>query len=97
MEFEWDEDKNLKNIAKHKVDFNDAIYLWESCVIEKIDQRNYGNETRYIAMGEVDGRLFVVVYTWRGAHRRIISARKANDRERKSYRQALSNAAQIQN
>jgi uncharacterized protein len=90
---EWDENKNASNIEKHNVDFNDAACIWENTCIEKEDPRDYGAEKRYIAMGMVGGRIHVVVYTWRGAVRRIISARKANDREQRAYRQAHADAA----
>lgn len=43
-------------------------------------RRNYG-EVREITMGELDGRLVVLVHTRRGAGTRIISMRKANERE----------------
>lgn len=94
MKFDWDESKNISNIEKHKIDFDDAIHIWENHVIEKVDPRKYCNEIRFIAMGEIDGRLHVVVYTWRDEVRRIISARKANERERKAYHQALFGATQ---
>jgi uncharacterized protein len=93
FEFEWDDNKNASNIEKHNVDFNDAIYIWESRFIERIDGRDYGAEKRYIAMGLVGDRIHVVVYTWRGAVRRIISAWKANKRERRAYHQAHADAA----
>lgn len=48
------------------------------------DRRDYG-ETRSITIGHLDGRMVVLVWTWRGAVRRIISLRKANDREQALY------------
>lgn len=93
FDFEWDDGKNTSNITKHGVDFNDAIYIWEGKVIEKHDHRDYGGEKRLIAMGLVDNRIHVVVYTWRGNVRRIISAWKANERDQRAYHQALPDAA----
>ena len=52
------------------------------------DRRDYG-ETRYISIGELDERMVVVVWTPRAATRRIISLRKANDREQKIYGKRL--------
>ena len=54
---------------------------------EEKRRRNFDyGETRIRCLGEIDGRVYVVVYTWRGQNRRIISARKANDREKREYR-----------
>jgi len=47
-------------------------------------RRDYGEE-RVIAIGEVDGEVLVVVYTDRGNTRRIISARRANRKERQLW------------
>jgi uncharacterized protein len=52
---------------------------------EEVDNRRDYRETRINALGEVGGRVYFVTYTWRGATRRIISARKANAGERKKY------------
>jgi uncharacterized DUF497 family protein len=55
--------------------------------LEQIDiRRDYGEE-RIIAFGEVDGDELAIVYTMRRGRRRIISARRAHNRERKAYRE----------
>ena len=77
--YEWDE-------AKHRLDFTaiDA-FDWDTAVIE----RNFrNNELRLVAIGYIEARLHVVVYTWRGDNRRIISLRKANPREERNYVQS---------
>ena len=48
------------------------------------DRKDYG-EPRFITIGRLDGRMVVAVWTPRGAARRIISLRKANDREQALY------------
>ena len=48
------------------------------------DRHDYG-EGRHVLFGRLAGRLFVVVFTDRGDRRRIISARKANARERRDH------------
>jgi uncharacterized protein len=88
MSFEWDPDKNAANIAKHGIDFEDAIRIFEEPVLESIDERHEYGEARVVAFGVVDGRELAVVYTIRGRRRRIISARRAHHRERKAYREA---------
>jgi uncharacterized protein len=85
MAFEWDEEKRQGNLVKHGVDFLDMTALFDGPTLEDIDNRyNYG-ETRINCTGEIQGRVFVVTITWRGADRRIISARKANAREQRKY------------
>jgi len=49
---------------------------------------NYG-ERRFITLGFLDDRLIVVVWTERSPKRRIISMRKANEREVEEYNQGM--------
>ena len=48
------------------------------------DRRDYG-ENRYIAIGLLDGAMVVLVWTPRAGTLRVISMRKANERERRLY------------
>ena len=85
MGFEWDERKRESNLLIHKVDFIDVLSIFDGATLEIVDDRfNYG-ESRIRCLGEIEGRVYVVVLTWRGVDRRIISARKANARERRTY------------
>ena len=85
MIFEWDEEKNKTNIKKHQIDFNDAKDIFQGVRLTAIDsRRNYG-ETRKISIGTIGNNVCVVVYTEREGVKRIISARKANQRERKHF------------
>ena len=88
VEFEWDPGKNAANIAKHGIDFEDALRIFEGPVLEGTDERRHYEEVRIIAFGVVEDRELAVVYTMRGRHRRIISARRAHRPERKAYREA---------
>jgi uncharacterized DUF497 family protein len=85
MVYEWDETKREKNLAIHGVDFS-AIELfdWEDAIVEMDKGRSY-DETRYAALGPINGRLHAVVFTLRGENYRIISLRKANRREIKKW------------
>jgi uncharacterized protein len=85
MAFEWDEDNRKAHLAKHGVDFRRMTALFDGPTNETVDDRTDYGETRINALGEIDGRVYFVAYTWRGANRRIISARKANDREQGKY------------
>ncbi len=86
QEFEWDPDKAEKNLAKHGVSFEYATAVFDDP--QRVDRedtrRDYGEERRLVA-GSIDGRLFVVTYTQRDDVTRLISARKANDREQKNH------------
>ena len=93
MEFNWDEGKRLSNLTKHGLDFEDAHWAFtdETFVIEDT-RREYG-EPRFILYGPLFGRVVVVAFTVRGDDIRILSMRKANQRERRSYDQKRSEAA----
>jgi uncharacterized protein len=91
MTFEWDARKAAQNIAKHGVPFEYAVrvFLDELRLDAVDDRRDYGEERR-LTLGKIEGRLYVVAYTPRGKVIRLISARKANERERRHYDEALS-------
>jgi uncharacterized DUF497 family protein len=83
--FEWDSAKNRANVAKHRVDFSDAVAIFADFVVEAPDLRQDYGELRFRAFGEAKGEVLCVVFTWRGERRRIIGARKAGRRERANY------------
>ncbi len=91
---EWDEDKRRRNLDEHGVDFADAGLIFDNPVIEAIDDRADYGETRYRALGHVEGDYFVVVYTWRGRFRRLISAWKVDEDGRRRYQAILSGRTQ---
>jgi len=86
MEFEWDENKNKKNIRKHGIDFNDAKEVFKDEKAKKIPdlRRDYGEE-RWKIIGSILGFIYAVIYTIRNTAIRIISARQANRKERDEY------------
>lgn len=87
MEFDWDERKRAANLAKHGLDFADvAFFAWETARVLVDDRHDYG-EVRYRAMGLFNGRLHFVAFTIRGDKIRLISFRKANEKEVKRYGQ----------
>jgi uncharacterized protein len=86
MEFEWDEAKASANLAKHGVSFEDATSIFsDGDSITGEDTRYQYDERRFAITGFIDGRLHVVVYTLRADCVRLISARRANDREQKKH------------
>lgn len=88
QEFEWDEDKRLENLRKHKVDFQDAAHALLGKHLSASSPR-YG-EDRTIAVAKVDGRVIAVVFTERNGRCRLISARAARSYEREKYHKAFS-------
>lgn len=92
MLFEWDEGKRRANLAKHLIDFQDAMQVFDGPVFEKVQRRH--DEDRVLAIGLVQDVEIVVVYVMRGNRRRIISARRAHRDERQAYAQHLANTDQ---
>ena len=91
MEFEWDTRKAAQNIAKHGVPFEYAARVFlDAHRVDREDERRDYREERRLTLGKIDGRLFAVAYTPRGELIRLISARKASEREQRRYDQALS-------
>ena len=83
--FIWSERKPADNLHKHGVDFTIVErFQFDTAVITIDDRKDYG-EVRYRAFGTIDGRLHVLIFTARGAQTRVISLRRANDRERENY------------
>ena len=82
---EWDDNKNAINIKKHNVNFETAAYIFNDVNrIEFYDSIHSETEERYYTIGMVGDVLFVV-YTERGDAIRLISARYANEKERRAY------------
>jgi uncharacterized protein len=86
LKFEWDENKNQSNFEKHGIYFDEAIEIFKNECFTWIDQRKDYSEVREITIGEIKKNIvIVVVHTDRFGNIRIISARKANQRERRKY------------
>ena len=86
--FEWDEDKDTANRRKHGISFADILPIFdrreaEGVVIED-DRYDYG-ETRLWLICPFKGRIYHVTFTERGEVIRLISARRANQREEQEY------------
>ena len=92
MEFDWDSNKNATNISKHGIDFRAAVKIFDdpNFIANEDNRHNYG-EIRYQIIGAVDPHgVLLVVYTERHENTiRIISARKANKKERRLYQQTI--------
>ena len=87
LTFEWDPQKARSNFAKHSVGFEEASTIFADPPSFTISDPEHSRaEERYVMMGTAfTGKLLVVVHTDRSDNIRIISARRASRRERKSY------------
>jgi uncharacterized protein len=96
VRFEWDENKNESNQAKHDISFETAALVFKDpnrlLFIERVED----GEERWHAIGIVEGTyLFLTVvhtYTEEDAEAvvRVISARRATRHERKLYAETIS-------
>ncbi len=85
MEFSWDPAKRLANIQKHGVDFIVVYGLdWEAALI-RADLRMADRDVRLIAILPLEGRPYPVAFVIRTNTCRIISVRRASDREKRYY------------
>ena len=91
MRYTWTEEKNLHNLAKHKIEFKDAVRIFEGVTVEQEDNRVDYGEVRIYAIGLVNGLEITVIYTDRDDHeRRIISAWRSEPHERRSYWRSIN-------
>lgn len=74
-DFEWDERKNLDNMIKHGVSFQDAqrAFLDEHRIILE-DPRHSENEPRFFCLGKTHGEIITVRFTYRDGKIRIFGA-----------------------
>lgn len=85
MEISFDPKKDEINVSKHGMSLSSARYIdWGSAMIWLDQRKDYG-ELRHSGIGYIGIRLYVVVFVERESERRIISLRKANQRELKLY------------
>ena len=87
LTFEWDGKKARANRNKHRVSFEEAATVFgDSLSLTIEDPLHSQREKRLVTIGEsLERRTLVVVHTEHGDSIRIISARVATRRERKTY------------
>jgi uncharacterized protein len=88
--FEWDQTKAASNLRKHGVSFETAVRVFADPYALVEQDRTENGEERWQTIGNVEGVVMLLV-----AHTvseqeeieviRIISARRANRRERRRY------------
>ena len=85
MKYEFDPAKSERNLQERGFDFDYATLIFESNPIVFEDLRREYGEVRMIAIGEIDGVVFKVVFTDRDEIMRIISAHRASRQEKRKW------------
>jgi hypothetical protein len=87
VRFEWNPDKAAENLRKHKISFEEAREVFDDPnEIDGFDSEHSENEQRFWVIGFSSRRLLFVVFCERdGETIRLISARKADQREKEIY------------
>ena len=89
MQITYDPQKRNKTLIERELDFADAEAVFAGHHFIAEDLRHPYGEVRFISIGLLQGRMVVLVWTPRGEVRRIISMRKANEREQALYAHRL--------
>lgn len=85
MEIEFDPAKRAATLAQRGLDFMDARHVFAGAAFEFEDRRFDYPEPRWSTIGMLGERMVVVIWTETPSGRRIISMRKANEREQARY------------
>ena len=90
MEIVWGPDKALSNFNKHGVRFSDAESVLYDPLALTIEDEDAEGEQRFVSLGTDSlSRILVVVYSYRTDQIRLISARKAEKNEKRSYEERI--------
>jgi uncharacterized DUF497 family protein len=92
MRFEWNDDKNRRNLEKHGISFETASFAFED-PYALTDRDIFDEEQRWNTLASIaPGVVLFIVHTWmdKGSEEviRLISVRAAESRERKKYEEA---------
>jgi uncharacterized DUF497 family protein len=78
--FEFDAEKSDANRAKHGIDFVEAQSLWNDPMLLEIPAK-IEDEPRFLVIGQIEGKHWSAVITYRGSNVRLISVRRARTEE----------------
>ena len=90
MEIEFDPEKRLRTLLERGLDMAHAFRVFETVHTTAEDNRIIYDGTRLITVGYLNDRMVVVVWSMRAGARRIISLRKANEREKEKFGKRLA-------
>ena len=85
MKIEFDPEKRAQTLIHRGLDMAEAGFVFDASTITFEDRRNDYGEVRYITIGMLEKRMVYIAWTPRDGAHRIISMRKANDREQEKY------------
>ncbi len=91
MKLEWDENKRLINLQKHKIDFIGSEEIFDGYTVTFEDDSVDYYEQRFVSFGMFQERIVVVVHTEKNENIRIISIRKATKHEERYYYATITN------
>jgi uncharacterized DUF497 family protein len=83
-EFEYDPVKSGSNRVKHGLDFAAAQALWNDIMAIEV-RSSHANEPRFLRIGQIDGKIWTAACTNCSGKIRIISARRARQKEERAY------------
>ena len=90
MPAEFDPKKDAANLKKHGVSLSEGDGVLNDPFAISVEDDSAQGEQRFVTIGmNVFGSLMVVVHTHRGDNTRIISVRKADPKERRSYEKSI--------
>ena len=89
MRIAYDPAKRESTLRERGLDMADAVDVFDGPTITIEDERRDYGEIRYITIDLLAGRMVLLAWTPREDTRRIISMRKANNRERALYERRL--------
>lgn len=86
MKIEYDDNKRREVLTERGLDFNDAAQIFEGFHLTRRDDRVNYNEDRFQSVGEMNGKVVLVVWTLRDDSRRIITMWKLDSGESARFR-----------
>ena len=84
MKFEFDPEKSVANQEKHGIDFQQAQAIWDDADYIEIPL-NTADESRFMVIGMIEGKIWSGIITYRGESIRIISVRRSRKEEIEIY------------
>lgn len=82
--FEYDPAKSESNRQKHGIDFKDAQKLWQDTQRLEVPALT-SDEPRFLVIGRIGTKIWSAVCVMRGEKVRLISVRRARDKEIEYY------------
>ncbi len=90
MDIVWESAKARSNYGRHGVRFSEVEQVFYDPSALTVEDTSASREQRFVTLGrDGQGRILVVVYTYRGETIRVISARRASPGEVKSYEEGV--------